>query len=231
MYDSSQVRAVHALTSKNRVDHLEGLVDLLADLGTGQDDLAANKNEQHNFGLHHAINQTGKQLGFVGAEIVMAAGQPLEADGELDVARPDDVLDLEVGELGVEAELLDDAGVFARRQLGVIFGFGAGDDHLARREDQGRGLGLADAHDDSGEALAQHTVHLAFRRKKSCRSAKKNNQKNKYSRISTFGLYSAFLACRAMVLRSKRQSRLTVATMFLQKKKNSRSLQPFWSAT
>jgi len=30
-----------------------------------------------------------------------------------------------------------------------------------------------------------------------------------------FGLYSAFLACRAIVLRSKRQSRLTVATMFL----------------
>lgn len=32
----------------------------------------------------------------------------------------------------------------------------------------------------------------------------------------TFGLYSAFLAWRAMVLRSSRQSRLTVATMFLQ---------------
>lgn len=32
---------------------------------------------------------------------------------------------------------------------------------------------------------------------------------------STFGLYSAFLACRAIVLRSKRQSRLTVATIFL----------------
>jgi hypothetical protein len=32
---------------------------------------------------------------------------------------------------------------------------------------------------------------------------------------STFGLYSAFLACRAIVFRSRRQSRLTVATMFL----------------
>jgi hypothetical protein len=32
---------------------------------------------------------------------------------------------------------------------------------------------------------------------------------------STFGLYSAFLACSAIVFRSKRQSRLTVATMFL----------------
>ena len=32
-----------------------------------------------------------------------------------------------------------------------------------------------------------------------------------------FGLYSAFRACKAIVLRSKRQSRLTVATMFLEK--------------
>jgi hypothetical protein len=32
--------------------------------------------------------------------------------------------------------------------------------------------------------------------------------------VNTFGLYSAFLACRAIVFRSKRQSRLTVATMF-----------------
>lgn len=31
----------------------------------------------------------------------------------------------------------------------------------------------------------------------------------------TLGLYSALRACKAMVLRSKRQSRLTVATMFL----------------
>ena len=32
----------------------------------------------------------------------------------------------------------------------------------------------------------------------------------------TLGLYSAFRACKAMVFRSRRQSRLTVATMFLE---------------
>jgi hypothetical protein len=32
----------------------------------------------------------------------------------------------------------------------------------------------------------------------------------------TLGLYSAFLACRAIVFRSRRQSKLTVATMFLE---------------
>ena len=36
---------------------------------------------------------------------------------------------------------------------------------------------------------------------------------------STLGLYSAFLACRAIVFKSKRQSRLTVATMFLLRKR------------
>lgn len=32
----------------------------------------------------------------------------------------------------------------------------------------------------------------------------------------TLGLYSALRACRAIVFRSRRQSRLTVATMFLE---------------
>ena len=34
-------------------------------------------------------------------------------------------------------------------------------------------------------------------------------------RCLTFGLYSAFRACKAIVLRSSRHSRFTVATMFL----------------
>jgi hypothetical protein len=34
------------------------------------------------------------------------------------------------------------------------------------------------------------------------------------ARVQTLGLYSAFLACKAIVLRSSLQSRFTVATMF-----------------
>ena len=79
--------------------------------------------------------------------------QTLQTDGELDVARPDDVLDLEVGELRVEPELLDDAGVFAGRELRIVLRLGTSHDHLARGEDEGRGLGLADTHDDSSETL------------------------------------------------------------------------------
>lgn len=48
----------------------------------------------------------------------MRVGEALEPDRELDVARADDVLDLELGELGVEAELLDDARVPVWRKAG-----------------------------------------------------------------------------------------------------------------
>lgn len=78
-------------------------------------------------------------LGLVGTKVPVSVGETLETDRELDVAlwvagaasereallrehrggretthRADDVLDLEVGELGLEAELLDDARKLAR---------------------------------------------------------------------------------------------------------------------
>lgn len=83
----------------------------------------------------------------------MLGRKTLEADGELDVAGADDVLDLEIRKLGIEAKLLDDAGILARRELGIIFRLGARHDHLAAREDEGSRLGLANAHDHGSEAL------------------------------------------------------------------------------
>jgi len=53
----------------------------------------------------------------------MARCQALQADREFDVTRSDDILNLEVGELGVESELLDDARVLARGKLAIILGF------------------------------------------------------------------------------------------------------------
>jgi len=72
------------------------LVDLLADLGTSQDDLAADEDEQDDLGLHHAVDETREELRLVGRESVMARGKTLQANGELDVAGADNVLDLEV---------------------------------------------------------------------------------------------------------------------------------------
>ncbi len=138
---------------EDRVDELKRLVDLLAHFRTRKDDLAGDEDEQHNLWLHHPVDQTGEEFGLVGAEHVMAAGQALETDRELDVAGADDVLDLEVRELGVETQLLDDARVLATRKLAVILGLGACHDHLAGSEDQGRRLGLADTHDHRGKTL------------------------------------------------------------------------------
>ena len=81
---------------QDRVDELKGLVDLLADFSTGKDDLARNEDEENNPRLHHAIDETREQLRLVGRESVMARGQALKTDRETNVARADNVLDLEV---------------------------------------------------------------------------------------------------------------------------------------
>lgn len=61
----------------------------------------------------------------------MAAGQTLQTDGELDVARAHNVLDLEIRKLCVEPQLLDDSRIFARRQLRVVLRLGARHHHLS----------------------------------------------------------------------------------------------------
>ncbi len=104
-------------TLQHRVDHFKRLVNLLAHLGTGQDNLAADEDQQHNLGLNHAVDETREQLRLVGAKVVMARSQTFETNGELDIARTNDVLDLEIRELGVEAELLNDARVLPGRKF------------------------------------------------------------------------------------------------------------------
>ena len=140
-------------TGKHRVDHLKGLINLLSNFGSRQHDLTAHENQKHNLGLDHAVDKTREQLWFIRTEVVMPAGKTLETDRELDIARSHDVLDLEVGELGVEAELLNNPCVFAGSEFGVIFRLCARDHHLARGKNQRRGFGFTDAHDDGGKSL------------------------------------------------------------------------------
>ncbi|KAG5457069.1 MAG: hypothetical protein BJ554DRAFT_3016 [Olpidium bornovanus] len=80
-------------------------------------------------------------------------GKALEADRELDVAAPDYVLDLELGEFGLKAQLLDNPGIFSRGQPRVVLAFCTGYDHLAGSEDERRGLRLADSHYDRRKPL------------------------------------------------------------------------------
>jgi hypothetical protein len=58
--------------------------------------LAGNEDEQDDLGLHHAVDETREQLRLVRRESVMARGKTLQANGELDVAGANDVLNLEV---------------------------------------------------------------------------------------------------------------------------------------
>lgn len=142
---------VHTL--QDGVDHLKGLVDLLTNFGASQDDLAADEYQQHDLRLDHAVDKTREQFRFVRAEVVMARSQTFQTDGELDVAAANNVLDLEVAELCVEAKLLDDTGILPGRKLGVILRLGSSYNHLAGGEDKSSCLGLTNSHDDSGETL------------------------------------------------------------------------------
>ena len=141
------------LTGKHRVDHLKRLIDLFADLGTGQDDLAAHEDEKHNLGFDHTIDKTREQLRLVRAKVVMTASKAFETDRELDVAGADNVLDLEIGKFRIEPKLLDDTSIFARGKLRIILGLCASDNHLARSEDQSCSLWFADTHDNGRETL------------------------------------------------------------------------------
>lgn len=140
-------------TRKHRVDQLEGLVNLLTDFSTSQDNLATDEDQENDLGLHHAVDQTREQFRLVRTEIVVTRGQPLQTDGELDVARADDILDFEIGKLGVETKLLDNTRVFARSQLRIILGLGTSNDHLARGEDESGSLGFTNTHDHGSKTL------------------------------------------------------------------------------
>ena len=147
------VRGTGKLTREHRIDQLESRINLLTHFGAGQNDLATNENQEHNLGLHHAVDQTREEFRLVGAEMVVTRGQTLQTDGELDIAGADDVLDLEVRELGVETKLLDDTRVFSGSQLGIILRFGTSHNHLARSKDKGGSLRFPNTHDDGRETL------------------------------------------------------------------------------
>ena len=64
--------------------------------------------------------ETRKELRLIGAEVVMTRRKAFKTDWKLDITRADNVLDLEVRELGVKTKLLDNACVFARRQPRIL---------------------------------------------------------------------------------------------------------------
>lgn len=86
-------------------------------------------------------------------ERTVSIGQSFKTDRELDITGTDNVLNLKVRELCREAQLLNDTGVLARRQLGIILRLCTSNDHLSRSKDKSRGLWFTNSHDHSGETL------------------------------------------------------------------------------
>lgn len=129
---------------------------------------------------------------------MVAASQTLEADGEVDVARPDNILDLKIGEFGIEPMLLDDTRVFATRELAIVFRFGTSHDYLTRGKHEGGGPWLSYTHDHSRETLTKTSTG-------SCQLTQE----------------SVPLGYTLHYGRARRHSGLTVATTFLSRPVNS----------
>lgn len=131
--------------------------------------------------------EVNTHLWFITAELPVTVRQTLETDGKLHVTRADDVLEVELGELGVESEFLHDPRVLARSETRIVLRLHTRDDHLARHKDEGGRLWVTNTHDDGRKML----------------NAKDNKGSSKFiqavvkrtDHIPTFklGLYSAFL--------------------------------------
>ena len=112
MIDDSQGHLDLTEVVEDRVDILEGGIDLLAHFATCQDDLSRHEDQKYYLGLDHAVYQSREKLWFVREEMVMLDSQTFEPNRELDIAGPNDVLNLVFQETCIESKLLDDPRIF-----------------------------------------------------------------------------------------------------------------------
>lgn len=139
------------------------------------------------------------------AEMTVRVSKTFKSNWEAHITRANNILNLEIGELARKAQLLNDTSIFTCSQLWIIFRLCSCHYHFARCKDQGSCFWFSNTHNDGGKTLIIRWVYQC--------PIKKHHQ---MTTVCTFGLYSALRAWSAIVLRSKRQSRLTVATIFLQ---------------
>ena len=78
---------------------------------------------------------TWKKFWFVGRELAMRQHQTLKSDGKLHVTGPHHVLDFELFEFCRKSQFLNDSGILASGEPGVLFWLGPRTNHLARAED------------------------------------------------------------------------------------------------
>jgi hypothetical protein len=87
---------------ENWVNVVECFVDFLPHFSARQHDLARDEDEQNYSRFYHPVDKTGEQLRLVRAELAVRKDKTLEADGELNVARTNHVLNLKVLKLGLK---------------------------------------------------------------------------------------------------------------------------------
>lgn len=136
------------------INVVEGFIDVFSSLCSCQYDLPAGEDKKDNLGVLHSVDKSREDLGLIGAKSAVLGIKALKTDRETDIARTDNVLDQELLELHTrEANLLDHLGIHLGRCVGLLLTLGACDDHLARAEDQCRGLGLSDTYNHCGKSL------------------------------------------------------------------------------
>lgn len=80
-------------------------MDVAACFRSGKHDFPVDEDEQHDARFNHAIDETGKQFGFVGAELLMHLVELLEADGKAQIDGGHKVLHFEIKEFNLNQKL------------------------------------------------------------------------------------------------------------------------------
>lgn len=146
-------------------------------------------------------------------KLLVCSVQLIKLDRELDIATSDDVLNFEILEDYFESQLLDHSGILTSCKEWMLLAFCTSDDHfsyrrlvnlssgwkkLTRSKNQSGCFRVTKSNNDGGKSLKDKFRSLL------------------YGKRSTLGLYSAFLAFKAICFKSSLQLRLTVDTIFLE---------------
>jgi hypothetical protein len=142
-----------SMLANDRIDVVERCVEHLPRFGASEHNFARDKDEQHDFGRVHAIDESRKEFGFVGRVILVRGAERFEANRKADIGRRHHVLNDKRLKLDRKIELLHNARVLASSQLAQILALGARHNHLARRKYQSRRLGLSNPHDHCRKTL------------------------------------------------------------------------------
>jgi len=89
----------------------------------------------------------------------MTVRQTLKANGEADIARTHDVLNLELTEASFKSKLLNNAGIFSTGETTVVFTFRTCDDHLPRGKNKCCRLWFTNTHNNGRETLRTASIH------------------------------------------------------------------------